>query len=263
MSHRPACHLHLHETRTRVGSMDVGPFTFDIAPGERVAILGPSGAGKSSLLKLISGECTTTSGILNLMGRSLSTFGPTALSHLRAVLPQAYQNTFDMPVKLVIGLGRLGKDFDQNSDQIIRQAALLARADHLLERTTVGLSGGELARVHLARVFAQLWEARDGLLLVDEPFAAFDPGLALELSEQLEMFTRLRGHTLIAVLHDVQLALQRFDRLIMLERGQLFADCPASLKALPDLERLFGVHFLAHQIDDVLFLRATTSTRDR
>jgi iron complex transport system ATP-binding protein len=68
---------------------------------------------------------------------------------------------------------------------------------------------------------------------------------------------------LIAVLHDVQLALQRFDRLIMLERGQLFADCSASLKALPDLERLFGVHFLVHQIDDVLFLRATTSMRDR
>lgn len=263
MSHRPVCHLHLHEARARIGSMDFGPFTFDIAPGERIAILGPSGAGKSSLLKLISGECATTSGILNLMGRSLSTFGPTALSHLRAVLPQAYQNTFDMPVKLVIGLGRLGKHFDQNSDQIIRQSALLARAEHLLERTTVGLSGGELARVHLARVFAQLWEARGGLLLVDEPFAAFDPGLALELSEQLEMFTQLRGHTLIAVLHDVQLALQRFDRLIMLERGQLFADCSASLKALPDLERLFGVHFLVHQIDDVLFLRATTSTRDR
>lgn len=263
MNHRPVCHLHLHEARARIGSMDFGPFTFDIAPGERIAILGPSGAGKSSLLKLISGECATTSGILNLMGRPLGTFGPSALSHLRAVLPQTYQNTFDMPVKLVIGLGRLGKRFDQNSDQIIRQSALLARADHLLERTTVGLSGGELARIHLARVFAQLWEARGGVLLVDEPFAAFDPGLALELSEQLEMFTRLRGHTLIAVLHDVQLALQRFDRLIMLEHGQLFADCSASLKALPDLERLFGVHFLVHQIDDVLFLRATTSTRNR
>jgi iron complex transport system ATP-binding protein len=262
MSHRPVCQLRLHEARTRIGSLEFGPFTFDVAPGERIAILGPSGAGKSSLLKLISGECATTSGILNLMGRPLATFGPTALSHLRAVLPQAYQNTFDMPVKLVIGLGRLSQYLEPSSDQIIRQSALLARVDHLLERTTVGLSGGELARVHLARVFAQLWEVRGGLLLVDEPFAAFDPGLALELSEHLEMFTRLRGHTLIAVLHDVQLALQRFDRLIMLERGQLFADCSASLKALPDLERLFGVHFLVHQIDDVLFLRATTSTRD-
>ena len=263
MNYPPAGHVQLHRVRAQIGSLDVGPFSFDIASGERIAILGPSGAGKSSLLKLISGEYATKSGTLNVKGRPLASFGPASLSQLLAVLPQSYQNAFDMPVKLVIGLGRLGKQPDHNIGQIIRQAALLARADHLLERTTVGLSGGELARVHLARVFAQLWEARDGLLLVDEPFAAFDPGLALELSEQLEMYTRLRGHTLIAVLHDVQLALQRFDRLIMLEHGQLFADCSASLKALPDLERLFGVHFLVHQIDDVLFLRATTSTRNR
>ncbi len=263
MSHHPACHLHLREARARIGSAEFGPFTFDIAPGERIAILGPSGAGKSSLLKLISGECSSTSGILSLMGRPLSSFDPASLSHLVAVLPQSYQNAFDMPVRLVIGLGRLGKQSDQNFEQLIREAALLARADHLLERTTVGLSGGELARVHLARVFAQLWDARGGLLLVDEPLAAFDPGLALELSEHLEMFTRLRGHTLIAVLHDVQLALQRFDRLIMLEGGRLFADCSTSLEALPTLERLFGVRFLVHQFNDVLFLCATTSTEDR
>ena len=263
MSHRSVGHLHLNKARVRIGSVDFGPFTFDITPGERIAILGPSGAGKSTLLKLLSGEYSSTSGILNLMGRPLSTFDPASLSHLLAVLPQTYPNNFDLPVKLVIGLGRLGKQSDQNVDQIIRQAALLARADHLLERTTIGLSGGELARVHLARVFAQLWDVCDGILLVDEPLAAFDPGLALELSEHLAMFTRLRDHTLIAVLHDVQLALQSFDRLIMLEHGQVFADCSASLEALPALECLFGVRFLVHQTDEVLFLRATTSTGNR
>ena len=263
MRHRTVGHLHLDKAHVRLGSLDFGPFTFDVAPGERIAILGPSGAGKSTLLKLLSGEYATTSGLLNVMGRRLSTFDPVSLSHLLAVLPQTYPNTIDMPVKLVIGLGRLGKQSDANVEQIIRQAALLARADHLLERTTVGLSGGELARVHLARVFAQLWDACDGILLVDEPLAAFDPGLALELSEHLAMFTRLRQHTLIAVLHDVQLALQGFDRLIMLERGQVFADCSASLDAVPALECLFGVRFLVHQTEEVLFLRATTSTRDR
>lgn len=263
MSQCSVGHLHLDKARVRIGSVDFGPFTFDVAPGERIAILGPSGAGKSTLLKLLSGEYATTSGLLNLMGRRLSTFDPTSLSHLLAVLPQTYLNTFDMPVKLVIGLGRLGKQFDPNVEQIIRQAAILARADHLLERTTVGLSGGELARVHLARVFAQLWDERDGILLVDEPLAAFDPGLALELSEHLAIFTRLRGHSLIAVLHDVQLALQGFDRLLMLERGQVFADCSASMEALPALECLFGVRFLVHQIDEILFLRATTSTGNR
>lgn len=263
MNYPHAGHVELHRVRAQIGAVSVGPFSFDIASGERIAILGPSGAGKSSLLKLISGEYANTSGTLNVKGRPLASFGPAALSQLLAVLPQSYQNTFDMPVKLVIGLGRLGKQSDQNFEQIIRRAALLARADHLLERTTLGLSGGELARIHLARVFAQLWDVDGGILLVDEPFAAFDPGLALELSEHLAMFTRLRGHTLIAVLHDVQLALQRFDRLIMLERGQVFADCLASLEALPVLERLFGVRFLVHQRDEVLFVCVTTSTEDR
>jgi iron complex transport system ATP-binding protein len=263
MNQRSTGHLHLHTVRARIGSVDFGPFSFDIAPGERIAILGPSGAGKSSLLKLISGEYVATSGTLNLKGRPLGSFGPASLSHVLAVLPQNYQNAFDMPVKVVIGLGRLGKQPDRNFEQIIRRAALLARADHLLERTTVGLSGGELARVHLARVFAQLWDVYGGILLVDEPFAAFDPGLALELSERMAMFARLRGHTLIAVLHDVQVALQRFDRLILLERGQVFADCLASMDALPVLGCLFGVRFLAHQIDDVIFLCATTASEDR
>jgi iron complex transport system ATP-binding protein len=65
----------------------------------------------------------------------------------------------------------------------------------------------------------------------------------------------VRNNALVAVLHDVQLALQGFERLLMLKHGKLFADCPASLEALPQLERLFSVRFLTHQVDDVLFLR--------
>ena len=104
------------------------------------------------------------------------------------------------------------------------------------------------------RVFAQLWDVRNGLLLVDEPLAAFDPRLQLELFEQLTIFSRVRNHALVAVLHDVQLALQGFERLLMIKHGKLFADCPASIAAMPQLERLFGVRFLTHQVDGVLFL---------
>jgi iron complex transport system ATP-binding protein len=160
-----------------------------------------------------------------------------------------------MPVRLVIELGRLGRAPHDGLQTIVNQAAALARADHLLSRTTRNLSGGELARVHLARVFAQFWDVRNGLLLVDEPLAAFDPGLQAELFEKISRFSRVRNHALVAVLHDVQLALQGFERLLMLKHGKLFADCPASLEALPQLERLFSVRFLKHQIDDVLFLQ--------
>jgi iron complex transport system ATP-binding protein len=248
--------MRLSHSALPLGATRFGPFSIDIAAGERIAILGPSGAGKSTLLRLISGEYVTEVGEPNLDEMPIHSFTPASLSHRLAVLPQSYPNTFDMPVRLVIELGRLGRAPHSGLQTIVNQAAALARADHLLSRTTRNLSGGELARVHLARVFAQFWDVRDGLLLVDEPLAAFDPGLQVELFEQLTTFSRMRNHALVAVLHDVQLALQGFERLLMIEHGQLFADCPASIAALPQLERLFSVRFLTHQVDDVWFLRA-------
>ena len=251
--------LRLDRAEVCIGSTRFGPFSFDVLAGERIAILGPSGAGKSSLLKVISGEYATANGNLSLGGKPVESLGPAALSRVLAVLPQSYQNTFAMPVELVIGLGRLGRVAAGDSNQIVRQSATLARAEHLLHRTTADLSGGELARVHLARVFAQLWDVSGGLLLVDEPLAALDPGLALELFDRLSSFTRLRGHTLIAVLHDVQLALQEFDRLILIRQGQLYADCPSSVDVIPILERLFEVHFRKHHAGDLLFISATAT----
>jgi iron complex transport system ATP-binding protein len=246
--------MRLSHSALPLGATRFGPFSIDIAAGERIAILGPSGAGKSTLLKLISGEHVTQVGEPSLDEQPIHSFTPASLSHRLAVLPQSYPNAFDLPVRLVIELGRLGRASHDGLHRIVNQAAAFARADHLLGRTTRNLSGGELARVHLARVFAQFWDVRDGLLLVDEPLAAFDPGLQAELFERISMFSRVRNHALVAVLHDVQLALQGFERLLMIKHGKLFADCPASLEALPHLERLFSVRFLTHQVDDILFL---------
>jgi iron complex transport system ATP-binding protein len=246
--------MRLSHSALPLGTARFGPFSIDIAAGERIAILGPSGAGKSTLLRLISGEYFTEVGERSLDEIPIHSFTPASLSHRLAVLPQSYPNTFDMPVRLVIELGRLGRASHDGLHEIVNQAAALARADHLLSRTTRNLSGGELARVHLARVFAQFWDVCNGLLLVDEPLAAFDPGLQTELFEKMSTFSRMRNHALVAVLHDVQLALQGFERLLMIKDGKLFADCPASREALPQLERLFGVRFLTHQVDDVLFL---------
>lgn len=246
--------MRLSHSALPLGEMRFGPFNIDIAAGERIAIIGPSGAGKSTLLRLMSGEYVTEAGELSLDEQPIRSFSPSSLSYRLAVLPQSYSNAFDMPVRLVIELGRLGRASHDGLHEIVNQAAALARADHLLSRTTRNLSGGELARVHFARVFAQLWDVRNGLLLVDEPLAAFDPRLQLELFEQLTIFSRVRNHALVAVLHDVQLALQGFERLLMIKHGKLFADCPASIAAMPQLERLFGVRFLTHQVDGVLFL---------
>jgi iron complex transport system ATP-binding protein len=93
----------------------------------------------------------------------------------------------------------------------------------------------------LARVFAQLWDVRQGLILVDEPFAALDLGLQEHILQALDAFATERQHALVAVLHDVNQALRAFDRLLLIKEGQLFADVESNLQAVPALEALYGL----------------------
>lgn len=215
-----------------------GPFALCVTPGERVALLGPSGAGKSTLLKLMSGEIAPTRGLVRLDGLPLAGLDPRARARRRAVLPQSHQVAFGLPVELVVGLGRWAGEGDE---RWVRQALAWASAGHLQGRRYDQLSGGEQARVQLARVLAQLADVEQGLLLVDEPLASLDPGLQLELLDTLSSFCRERGHALVAVLHDIQQALSGFERLVLVRRGQMAADLPASAAALPALETLFGL----------------------
>ncbi|WP_085314604.1 ATP-binding cassette domain-containing protein [Derxia lacustris] len=233
--------LDLHGARLRLGGRDFGPFDVAARPGERIAILGPSGAGKSTLLRLAAGDLAARDGGVRLAGRPVRDWTPAALSRRRAVLPQAGTVAFGLEVELVVGLGRVARGTAPVTADIVRQALALASAGHLAGRRFDRLSGGEQARVHLARVFAQLWDEESALLLADEPLAALDPGLQLELLAALDGFTRQRGHALVAVLHDINQALAGFDRLWLVSAGRLLADTPATSDALPLLEALYGI----------------------
>jgi iron complex transport system ATP-binding protein len=230
------------------GGRHFGPFALGVAPGERVAIVGPSGAGKSTLLKLMAGDRAPRAGRVELDGHALATLHAGALAQRRAVLPQAHGVAFAMRVDLVVALGRIARDPDPGLDPIVAQALAAAQATHLAGRRLDTLSGGEQARVMLARVFAQMWDTAPGWLLVDEPLSALDPGLQFELTDALVDFTRARGHALVAVLHDLNQALGAFDRLWLVQGGQVVADLPSDRQALSALEALFGVQLLA--VDD-------------
>jgi iron complex transport system ATP-binding protein len=219
-----------------------GPFNLRVDEGERVALLGPSGAGKSTLLRLMSGELAPTEGRVLLDGQPLAAMDPRARARRRAVLPQSHQVAFGLPVELIVGLGRWA---GEGESPWIRQALAWASAAHLLGRRYDRLSGGEQARVQLARVLAQLADVEGGLLLVDEPLASLDPGLQLELLDTLTRFCRERGHALVAVLHDLQQALNGFERMVLVRRGQVLAGVPAGAAALPALEDLFGLRLHA------------------
>lgn len=233
--------MQLRAATLRRGRQQFGPFALQLAAGERVAILGPSGAGKSTLLRLLAGDSPAEPGSATLHGRCLRQFRQAQLSRLRAVLPQRSELAFGMDVALVVALGRVACPADSGLQQIVQQALALAHAGHLLRRRTDTLSGGELARVQLARIFAQMWDGENGLILVDEPLAALDPGLQLLLLQQLRQFCASRGHALVAILHDINHALLGFERLWLMSAGRLQADLPSDIAAVPQLEALYGI----------------------
>lgn len=226
-----------------------GPCDLQLPAGEQVALLGPSGAGKSTLLRALAGELAPAAGQLAFDGTALQALDRLALARRRAVLPQSHQVAFGLPVALVVGLGRspwmaAGRAPDDD-DPVIGDALALAEAGHLRHRRFDTLSGGEQARVQLARVFAQLWTVRGGLLLVDEPLAALDPGLQFALLDALQAYCRARGHGLLAVLHDINQAFDGFDRLWLMRPGGRLDMQPADARALPALQALYGIRLEA------------------
>lgn len=233
--------LELCFATTQLGQQYFGPFNVRVAPGERVAILGPSGAGKSTLLKLMARELRPLAGTVAFAGRPLAQWPLAELALRRAVLPQASHVAFGLPSDLVIGLGRVARLADPQLERIVRDAAALAHATHLLGRRLDTLSGGEQARVQLARIFAQLWDVEGGLVLVDEPLAALDPGLQLDLLDGLAQFSAARGHAVVAILHDINHALLGFERLLLVRSGQLLADIASDAGAVPALAALYGI----------------------
>jgi iron complex transport system ATP-binding protein len=237
--------LQLQAAGVLLGTRRFGPFELTLNAGERVAILGPSGAGKSTLLKLMAGEHRAACGQVLLEGSALQHIRAAERARRRAVLPQAHAVAFAMPVELVVQLGRHAVMPDPARDSTVHAALAAAQALHLRGRRFDTLSGGEQARVQLARTLAQMWDVQGGLLLVDEPLAALDPGLQLELLDALKHFAAERGHALVAIVHDINQALAGFERLWLVQGGRLVDDRPADASAVPALAQLFGVALTA------------------
>jgi len=219
----------------------LGPFSIDIKSNERIAILGPSGAGKSTLLQIMSGLYEYF-GDIEFLSKPLRQMSVQELSYKRAFLPQQHETAFNLSVELIISLGRVTREHDPELVQIIKESARAARAEHLLERSYQTLSGGEKARVHLARVFAQLWDQENGILLIDEPLSALDPGLQIELLLAILKFCQDRSITLVAILHDIQQAIEHFERLILIKDGKIMADLPSDPAPQRELEILYEMN---------------------
>ncbi|MFF0239614.1 heme ABC transporter ATP-binding protein [Rhodococcus pyridinivorans] len=195
---------------------------FEVRTGEVVALVGPNGAGKSTLLAALSGDHPISGGTVEIEGRPLERWSSTALARRRAVLPQQHTVGFPFTARQVVRMGRAAwarTPRQDDDDRIVAEAFVICDIAHLADRPFPALSGGERARVALARVLAQDTET----LLLDEPTAALDLGH----QEAVMQVVRARaddGHAVVVVLHDLGLAAAYADRVCVLEQGRIVAD---------------------------------------
>jgi iron complex transport system ATP-binding protein len=199
-----------------------------VAPGELVALIGPNGAGKSTALAVLAGDVRPDSGDVRIDDRDAATIRISELGRLRSVLLQQKSVAFSYPVRDVVAMGRMPwsrttrrDGVGADDDEIVADA--LARTDilHLADRDVTTLSGGELARVALARVVAQ----RCRVVLLDEPTDALDIG---HQEQVLALAAGLAGDgcAVLAVLHDLGLAAAYADRVVLLRNGCVVAGGP-------------------------------------
>jgi len=221
--------------------------TATLEGGALIGIIGPNGAGKSTLAKAILGLLPLSTGRVSIDGREVGAIDRPTVARTIAYLSQGQTLHWPISVERLVGLGRLPhlaplSRIEPEDADAIERAMRRADVGHLRSRVATELSGGERARVMLARALAVEAPA----LLVDEPLASLDPGHQIEVMDLLRAQAGV-GTLVIAILHDLSLAARYCDRLILLDRGRPVADGPAA-EVLTE-ERLASVYGVNAWID--------------
>jgi phosphonate transport system ATP-binding protein len=228
----------------------VKKLTFEVALGEQVAVIGPSGAGKTTLLHLLTCALEPTEGQVLLNGVSPWVVGKSELTRLRQNLFLAPQVPPLPPRQRVVtavlagqlpqmGLWRSLRSLFYPVDIPAAHAALVRfdLADKIFERVD-RLSGGERQRVGLARGLV----SDASLFLIDEPLSALDPARADQAMVTITESARERNATLVATLHQVEMALKYFPRVLGMREGELMFDLPAAEVTEEILRKLYDQH---------------------
>ncbi len=224
------------------GQQILQSLSFELQSGEMLGLIGPNGAGKTTLLRLLAGLLSPDSGSITLDDLSYS-----RLSHQRrakkiAYLAQSGTAHWPMSVERIVALGRLPHLSDwqkpgDNDRRIIQQVIVQTDLRGFEQRQFDTLSGGECARVLLARALV----AEPEILLADEPVAALDLTHQLEMMALLKQFCS-RGGAVVVVLHDLRLAAHYCHRLQLLMHGRELANgSPAEVLSEPHIAQAFGI----------------------
>lgn len=198
-----------------------------VARGEFLVVVGPNGSGKSTLVRAVTGALSPAEGRILLDGRDLRGLRPREVARTLAVVAQDTSVGFPFTVEEIVALGRIPhlpplRSETPRDRAAVERAMRLTGTQPLAGRLVTALSGGERQRVMVARALAQ--EPR--LLILDEPTAHLDIAHQVELLDLVRRLNRTEGLTVLAILHDLNLAALYADRLVMLKDGRCWADGP-------------------------------------
>lgn len=229
--------LSLQDLSVRRGAqVVVSDVTLDVGAGELVGLIGPNGAGKTTLMR-------AALGLLPFSGQSnLADMSAAARATSAAWLPQSRQITWPVSVETVVALGRIpylpaGRRLSIDDQSAVDEAIERMDLRTLRHRTATDLSGGEQARVLIARTLAQGASS----ILADEPIAGLDPAAQIGTMRVFSQFADSGGAVIVS-LHDLGLAARHCIRLLLMDKGRIVADGPPEDVLTPDnLRTVFGV----------------------
>ncbi|MFV0644479.1 MAG: ABC transporter ATP-binding protein, partial [Sphingomonadaceae bacterium] len=238
---------------TKNGQILVEQISFAVQPGKTTMLIGPNGSGKTTLLRALAGLIRPDAGAVLLGNRPIGDYSPADRARELAYLPQDRSFAWSQPVRDMVALGRFayggspGK-LATEDERAIASAIHNCGIDGLADRMCDTLSGGERARVHLARAFA----AQTPVLIADEPVAALDPKAQHDMLQLFADAAR-QGCAVLVVVHDLALAARYADHLLWLQNGHLVAQGSVQDTLTPErLRDIFGVETVIHETDGMM-----------
>lgn len=236
--------LHAEHLSKQIGQANIlNDVNLQINAGECFGIIGPNGSGKSTLVRLLSGVEPFNSGKVEFLDKALDTYSKKQLARHIAVLQQEALPPVGFTVREVVEMGRypyqnwLGEEGGESED-LINSVLLDLDLTAFADRPVEALSGGERQRVALGKAVAQ----QPALLMLDEPTTYLDIGYQQQMMEYIKQWQRDKGLTVLAVLHDLNLAALYCDRIMVLHEGRVVGiGTPSDIIQAEMIERVYGV----------------------